>query len=493
MKKIMTLLLTAALIMSFYGCRGGRDEISGDEASTDTGAENEEKAALDEVRQSDLACPARTVALTEEAAKLWLLAGGELCAVCDCENVIPGLKGNEKKVGKKGRVTAEEVLQLSPDYVLCDDSLANAEEIREALSKSGIRCEDITITSFDDYFSTVKNFCMMTKNADAYEKAALNVRGRRTAIMRNAAGEMPDLLLSLGMEETMESRPSGTESGRDPKAEGAGRVGFELIRVSSDGAEIASNNDWVCSMLEDLGLVNLCTGEESVTFRWKKAEESVTASSAVTDASPSQSPSGAAVSEREGASGTSEAESEISGTAETEIGTSGTSEAESGTSGTAEAESGTSGTSEAESGTSGDSETDGGNSASSGAETAEAGKQSSSESEVQAAKKDGETSSAQENGTSEKTGEAAAEKEREAFEKELQKNPDFIFVIYCDNEKHGKKNLEELTGALKGWKNMKAVKFNHMITLPKDSFCSLPNDAWDLPMEYLYQSIFLMG
>ncbi|MBP3880239.1 MAG: hypothetical protein J6D46_07990, partial [Lachnospiraceae bacterium] len=126
MKKILTLLLTAALIMSFYGCRGGRDEISGDESSTDTGAENEEKAALDEVRKSDLACPAKTVALTEEAAKLWLLAGGELYAVCDCENVIPGLKGNEKKLGKKGSITAEEVLQLAPDYVLCDDSLANA-------------------------------------------------------------------------------------------------------------------------------------------------------------------------------------------------------------------------------------------------------------------------------------------------------------------------------------------------------------------------------
>ncbi len=347
MKKILTLLLTAALIMSFYGCRGGRDEISGDESSTSNGAENEEKAALDEVRQSDLDCPARTVALTEEAAKLWLLAGGELCAVCDCENVIPGLKGNEKKLGKKGRITAEEVLKLSPDYVLCDDSLANAEEIREALSKSGIRCEDITITSFDDYFSTIKNFCMMTKNADAYEKAALNVRGRRTAIMRNAAGEMPDLLLSLGMEETMGSRPAGAESGRDPKADGAGSVGFELIRVSSDGAVIASNNDWVCSMLEDLGLVNLCTGE------------------------------------------------------------------------------------------------------------------------------------------------AAAEKE--AFEKVLQKDPDFIFVIYCGNEKQGKEKLDDLTGSMKGWKNMKAVKFNHMITLPKESFCSLPNDAWDLPMEYLYQSIFLMG
>jgi hypothetical protein len=62
---------------------------------------NEEKAALDEVRQSDLACPARTVALTEEAAKLWLLAGGELYAVCDSENVIPGLKGNEKSSAKR--------------------------------------------------------------------------------------------------------------------------------------------------------------------------------------------------------------------------------------------------------------------------------------------------------------------------------------------------------------------------------------------------------
>jgi rhamnosyltransferase len=53
-------------------------------------AGSEEKAALDEVRKSDLPCPEKTVALTEEAAKLWLLAGGKLYAVCDFENEIPG-------------------------------------------------------------------------------------------------------------------------------------------------------------------------------------------------------------------------------------------------------------------------------------------------------------------------------------------------------------------------------------------------------------------
>ena len=187
MKKIVALLLTAAVLMSFYGCRGGREDMTGDDSSVESGARSEEKAALDEVRKSDLACPDKTVALTEEAARLWLLAGGKLYAVCDSENEISGLSGNEKKLGKSGVVNAEEVLKLSPDHVLLDDSLPNAKELKEALSNAGIRCEDTTITSFDDYFSTVKNFCMMTKNAEAYEKAALNVRGRRTAIMRNAA------------------------------------------------------------------------------------------------------------------------------------------------------------------------------------------------------------------------------------------------------------------------------------------------------------------
>ena len=55
------------------------------------------------------------------------------------------------------------------------------------------------------------------------------------------------------------------------------------------------------------------------------------------------------------------------------------------------------------------------------------------------------------------------------------------------------KEFEELTDSIRGWNSLKAVKSNHMITLPKESFCTLPNDAWDLPMEYLYQSIFLMG
>ena len=407
MKKIVALLLTAAVLMSFYGCRGGREDMTGDDSSVESGARSEEKAALDEVRKSDLACPDKTVALTEEAARLWLLAGGKLYAVCDSENEISGLSGNEKKLGKKGVVNAEEVLKLSPDQVLLDGSLPNAKELTEALSNAGIRCEDTTITSFDDYFSTVKNFCMMTKNAEAYEKAALNVRGRRTAIMRNAANEMPDLKLSLGKKKSKESGASGTADGKESGTERSDNVTFELIRVSADGAAIASNNDWVCSMLEDLGLVNLCAEEEPVAVTWKNAEKSRTTASHA-------------------------------------------------------AESGTAESSNTESGLSGE------------------------ESAPSEAQNTGTESGA--NGE-----QVSAANDRDAFAKETGKNPDFIFVIYCESEKQYRKEFEELTDSIRGWNSLKAVKSNHMITLPKESFCTLPNDAWDLPMEYLYQSIFLMG
>ena len=438
MKKIVALLLTAAVLMSFYGCRGGREDMTGDDSSVESGARSEEKAALDEVRKSDLACPDKTVALTEEAAKLWLLAGGKLYAVCNLENEISGLSGNEKKLGKNGVVNAEEVLKLSPDYVLLDDSLPNAKELKEALSNAGIRCEDTTITSFDDYFSTVKNFCMMTKNAEAYEKAALNVRGRRTAIMRNAANEMPDLKLSLGKKKSKESGTSGTAGGKDSGTERSDNVTFELIRVSADGAAIASNNDWVCSMLEDLGLVNLCTEEEPVAVTWKNAEKSRTTAS----------------------SGTNSSSSTASHAAE-----------------------------------SGSAESSGTNSSSTASPAAESGTAESTDTESVLSGEESAPSEAQDAGTeSGANGEqVSAANDRDAFTKETGKNPDFIFVIYCESEKQYRKEFEELTDSISGWNSLKAVKSNHMITLPKESFCTLPNDAWDLPMEYLYQSIFLMG
>ena len=438
MKKIVALLLTAAVLMSFYGCRGGREDMTGDDSSVESGARSEEKAALDEVRKSDLACPDKTVALTEEAARLWLLAGGKLYAVCDSENEISGLSGNEKKLGKSGVVNAEEVLKLSPDHVLLDGSLPNAKELTEALSNAGIRCEDTTITSFDDYFSTIKNFCMMTKNAEAYEKAALNVRGRRTAIMRNAADEMPDLRLSLGMKKSKESGTSGTAGGKESGTERSDNVTFELIRVSADGAAIASNNDWVCSMLEDLGLVNLCTEEEPVAVTWKNAEKSRTTAS----------------------SGTNSSSSTASHAAE-----------------------------------SGSAESSGTNSSSTASPAAESGTAESSNTESGLSGEESAPSEAQNTGTeSGANGEqVSSANDREAFAKEIGKNPDFIFVIYCESEKQYRKEFEELTDSIRGWNSLKAVKSNHMITLPKESFCTLPNDAWDLPMEYLYQSIFLMG
>ena len=459
MKKIVALLLTAAVLMSFYGCRGGREDMTGDDSSVESGARSEEKAALDEVRKSDLACPDKTVALTEEAAKLWLLAGGKLYAVCDSENEISGLSGNEKKLGKSGVVNAEEVLKLSPDHVLLDDSLPNAKELKEALSNAGIRCEDTTITSFDDYFSTIKNFCMMTKNAEAYEKAALNVRGRRTAIMRNAADEMHDLKLSLGMKKSKESGTSGTAGGKESGTERSDNVTFELIRVSADGAAIASNNDWVCSMLEDLGLVNLCAEEEPVAVIWKNAEKSRTTASSGTNSSSST------------ASRTVE-----SGTAEP----SGTNSSSSTASHAAE---------------SGIAESSGTNSSTTASHAAESGTAESSDTESVLSGEESAPSEAQDTGTeSGANGEqVSSANDREAFAKEIGKNPDFIFVIYCENEKQYRREFEQLTDSIRGWNSLKAVKSNHMITLPRESFCTLPNDAWDLPMEYLYQSIFLMG
>ena len=490
MKRILALLLTAAVLVSFYGCRGGREDFSGDESSTVSGPKSEEQAALDEIRKSELTCPGKTVALTEEAAKLWLLAGGKLYAVCDCENVISGLEGDEKKIGKNGVIRAEEVVQLAPDYVLLDDSLPNAEELKEALSKAGIRCEDTTIISFDDYFSAFKNFCMMTKNTEAYEKGALNVRGRRTAIMRKAANEMQDLMLSLGMER-MESGSASADSGKGSGTAGSGNVSFELIRVTADGAAVASKNDWVCSMLEDLGLVNLCTGEEPVTVTWKKAGKNKTASSAAAETSSASASSGTAESGKAESGAAESGAAESSGTAQDISGDMESSGTEGSISDAENTESGMekNGTESAFS----EDESTAGKIPDAGTETGEGGEQAANESRASAAADSKAESTASATGAAAKTEEASAAKDREAFEKEIRKNPDFIFVVYCENEKQGRKELEALTGSMKGWNSVKAVKYNHMLTLPKESFCTLPNDAWDLPMEYLYQSIFLMG
>ena len=381
-------------------------------------------------------------------------------------------------------------MQLAPDYVLLDDSLTNAEELKEALSKAGIRCEDTTIISFDDYFSTFKNFCMMTKNTEAYEKGALNVRGRRTAIMRKAANEMQDLMLSLGMER-MESGSASADSGKGSGTADSGTVSFELIRVTADGAAVASKNDWVCSMLEDLGLVNLCTGEEPVTVTWKKAGKNKTASSAAAETSSASASSGTAESGKAESGAAESGAAESSGTAQDISGDMESSGTEGSISDAENTESGMekNGTESAFS----EDESTAGKIPDAGTETGDGGEQAANESQASAAADSKAESTASATGAAAKTEESSAAKDREAFEKEIRKNPDFIFVVYCENEKQGRKELEALTGSMKGWNSVKAVKYNHMLTLPKESFCTLPNDAWDLPMEYLYQSIFLMG
>ena len=52
MKKIVALLLTAAVLMSFYGCRGGREDMTGDDSSVESAARSEEKALHVPIRPS---------------------------------------------------------------------------------------------------------------------------------------------------------------------------------------------------------------------------------------------------------------------------------------------------------------------------------------------------------------------------------------------------------------------------------------------------------
>lgn len=185
----------------------------------------------------------RVVALSRSIGDLWLLSGGELAGITEDGLDLEGI-GEAVSVGTVTRPGLEAILALEPDLVLVSSELSSHMEIKEKLDTAGIDTIPVTINSFDDYASVMKELTGMTGRADAYERYVTKVSERINEICRS----VPD----------------------------AAHGNYLAIRVSATKNKALKNDYFACDIFNDLGLLNVVqdsSGLDDLNMEWIAAAD----------------------------------------------------------------------------------------------------------------------------------------------------------------------------------------------------------------------------
>ncbi len=178
--------------------------------------------------------PQRVVSLVGSYAETWILAGGDLVGVTN--DVIKerkmDLPDGTEIVGTIKDPNVEEIIALSPDFVLLSPDIESHVKISETLKKSNIPFAFFKVEHFEDYLDMLKICTDITGNKELYEKNGLAVQEQIDAVLAKIdKKDNPEIL---------------------------------FIRAFSSGAKAKHDDNMTCKILNDLGTVNIAAKHESL-------------------------------------------------------------------------------------------------------------------------------------------------------------------------------------------------------------------------------------
>lgn len=178
--------------------------------------------------------PERVISLMGSYAETWTLAGGELAGVTS--DVISERKmtlpEGTKIVGTVKEPNVEEILALSPDFVLLSPDIESHVKISETLKKANIPHAFFKVEHFEDYLDMLSVCTDITGNKQLFENNGTSVKK-----------EIDDVLSKIDKT----NHPS-----------------VLFIRAFSSGAKAKSDDNMTCKMLNDLGTVNIASKHKSL-------------------------------------------------------------------------------------------------------------------------------------------------------------------------------------------------------------------------------------
>ncbi len=178
--------------------------------------------------------PQRVVSLVGSYAETWILAGGDLVGVTN--DVISernlALPDETQIVGTIKDPNVEEVIALSPDFVLLSPDIESHIKISDTLKKARIQFAYFKVEHFEDYLEMLKICTEITGNNELYEKNGLTIKGKIDDVLtRVDKNDSPEIL---------------------------------FIRAFSSGAKAKDDDNMACKILDDLGTVNIAAKHQSL-------------------------------------------------------------------------------------------------------------------------------------------------------------------------------------------------------------------------------------
>jgi len=178
--------------------------------------------------------PQRVVSLVGSYAETWILSGGELVGVTN--DVISERKMELPKeikiVGTIKEPNLEEIINLSPDFVLLSPDIESHVRIAQSLEKSNITFAFFKVEHFEDYLDMLNICTDITGNKELYEKNGLEVKK-----------QIDDLLSKIDKKDN---------------------PNILFIRAFSSGAKAKNDDNMACKILNDLGTVNIASRHKSL-------------------------------------------------------------------------------------------------------------------------------------------------------------------------------------------------------------------------------------
>lgn len=178
--------------------------------------------------------PERVVSLVGSYAETWILAGGELAGVTNDVMTERKMKlsDNTRIVGTIKEPNMEQILDVSPDFVLLSPDIESHVSISGIFDKVGISYAFFKVEHFEDYLSMLDICTDITGNKDLYVKNGLEVK------------KQIDYVLAI------------IDKTRKPD--------ILLIRAFSSGAKAKNDDNNACRILNDLGTVNIAGRHKSL-------------------------------------------------------------------------------------------------------------------------------------------------------------------------------------------------------------------------------------
>ncbi len=182
----------------------------------------------------------RVVSLYGSFAETWILAGGSLAGTTNDAITERELDlGDEVAViGTVQDPSLEEILALSPDFIIMSADTEAHVQLHEVLSEIGIAHAYYRVDSFDEYLSMLEQFCGMTGRWDLYEENGLLIQS-----------QIQDIMETVNEYVSSNDIPAPT---------------CLLLRAFSTGAKAKGLDNLAGVILADLGVDNLITRYESL-------------------------------------------------------------------------------------------------------------------------------------------------------------------------------------------------------------------------------------